>query len=43
MSEMDRLMKELNAAYQKKEYADRAPIVKLELLDALMAEIETTE
>lgn len=40
MSEIDNMMKELNEAYRKKDYADMANIIKLSLLDAILAKIE---
>lgn len=40
--EIDRMMKELNAAYRKQDWADMANIIQLELLDAVKAEAEAT-
>lgn len=40
MDKIDELMKELNAAHKRKDYADMANIVQLELLPALK-EIES--
>ena len=38
MNKIDELMKELNAAHQKKDYADMFNIMKLELLPLLQEE-----